>query len=149
MKLSTRCKYAVIALFDMAYHSAGTGTQVRQIAQRQDIPMRFLEQIFQDLRRADIVTGKRGRNGGYVLAQQNADISILDIVLATDGPIEFSQTVTSSTARADTPNIPNLLWADIESEFVEILSGRSLQSMVDRAIELGVPRGEPGYMYFI
>ena len=149
MKLSTRCKYAVIALFDMAYHSAGTGTQVRQIAQRQDIPMRFLEQIFQDLRRADIVTGKRGRNGGYVLAKQTRDISVLDIVLATDGPIEFSDSTSGMPTGVNEPNVPNLLWAGIESEFAELLAVRSLQSMVDRAIELGVPRGEPGYMYFI
>ena len=149
MKLSNRCKYAVIALFDMAFHSADTGTQVRQIAQRQDIPMRFLEQIFQDLRRADIVTGKRGRNGGYVLAKQTSDISVLDIVLATDGPIEFSNSVSGESTGANEPNVPNLLWADIELEFAEILADRSLQSMVERAIKLGVPRGEPGYMYFI
>jgi Rrf2 family transcriptional regulator, iron-sulfur cluster assembly transcription factor len=149
MKLSTRCKYAVTALFDMAFHSAGVGTQVRQIAQRQNIPMRFLEQIFQDLRRADIVTGKRGRNGGYVLAKQTSDISILDIVLATDGPIEFSNSPASESVGTNEPDVPKLLWTDIELEFAEILAARSLASMVDRAIKLGVPRGEPGYMYFI
>lgn len=149
MKVSTRCKYAVIALFDMAYHSAGTGTQVRQIAERQDIPMRFLEQIFQDLRRADIVTGKRGRNGGYVLARSNSEISILDILKATDGPIEFTCGADSAQPGSKTANVPDLLWGDVQSELSETLNRRSLQSMVDRACELGVPRGEPGYMYFI
>lgn len=149
MKVSTRCKYAVIALFDMAYHSAGTGTQVRQIAERQDIPMRFLEQIFQDLRRADIVTGKRGRNGGYVLARANADISLLDILKATDGPIEFTDAAKSEESAPETPKVPDLLWGDVQAELSETLNRRSLQSMVDRACALGVPRGEPGYMYFI
>ena len=149
MKVSTRCKYAVIALFDMAYHSAGVGTQVRQIAERQNIPMRFLEQIFQDLRRADIVTGKRGRNGGYVLAKPNAEISLLDILRATDGPIEFTNAVNDEASTSKTPNVPDLLWGDVQSELSDTLNRRSLQSMVDRACELGVPRGEPGYMYFI
>ena len=149
MKLSTRCKYAVIALFDMAYHSAGSGTQVRQIAQRQAIPMRFLEQIFQDLRRADIVTGKRGRNGGYVLARSNEEISMLDILLATDGPLEFSSESNLEQLESKVPKVPDLLWAEVQGELSETLGRRSLQSMVDRACKLGVPRGEPGYMYFI
>ena len=52
MKLSNRCRYATLALFDIAFHNDGKPTQVRQIAKRQDIPGRFLEQIFHDLRRA-------------------------------------------------------------------------------------------------
>ena len=147
MKLSTRCKYAVMALFDMAYNSPGSGTQVRQIAERQEIPMRFLEQIFQDLRRADIVTGKRGRNGGYVLAKQPAEISIYDIVIATDGPLEFSKA--TSHDLGSTIDIANLTWQKIEKEFAVTLEQDTLKGMVDRAIDLGVPRGDPGYMYFI
>lgn len=147
MKLSTRCKYAVMALFDMAYHSAGSGTQVRQIAERQEIPMRFLEQIFQDLRRADIVTGKRGRNGGYVLAKQPTEISLYDIVIATDGPLEFARAMDDGDH--STVDIPNLVWRHIESEFAASLARQTLKGMVDRAIDLGVPRGDPGYMYFI
>ena len=147
MKLSTRCKYAVMGLFDMAYNSPSTGTQVRQIAERQEIPMRFLEQIFQDLRRADIVTGKRGRNGGYVLAKQPAEITIYDIVIATDGPLEFSRTIADDGAA--TIDIPNLTWQEVEKSFAIALEQHTLKSRVDHAIDLGVPRGDPGYMYFI
>ena len=67
MKISTRCRYATLALFDIAFMNDGNPTQVRQIAKRQGIPLRFLEQIFQDLKRAELVDGKRGRNGGYFL----------------------------------------------------------------------------------
>ena len=145
MKLSTRCRYAAIALFDMAYHSANAGTQVRQIAERQDIPMRFLEQIFQDLRRAHLVNGKRGRNGGYVLAKDPDQITLLDIVLATDGPFGFA----SKQEDAPATNVPNLFWGQIAEEVSTVFAQYSLKDMVDRALELGIPRGEPGYMYFI
>tara|TARA_B100000674_G_C37128472_1_gene596678 strand:+ start:48 stop:485 length:438 start_codon:yes stop_codon:yes gene_type:complete len=145
MKLSTRCRYAAIALFDMAYHSANTGTQVRQIAERQNIPMRFLEQIFQDLRRAHLVNGKRGRNGGYVLAKEPDQITLLDIVLATDGPFGFA----SKQEDAPVANVPNLFWGQIAEEVSTVFAQYSLKDLVDRALELGIPRGEPGYMYFI
>ena len=90
MKLSNRCRYATIALFDIAFHNDGKPTQVRQIAQRQQIPGRFLEQIFHDLRRAELVDGKRGRNGGYFLHRSPAEITLTDIIEATDGPIELN-----------------------------------------------------------
>ena len=80
MKLSNRCRYATIALFDIAFHNDGKPTQVRQIAQRQQIPGRFLEQIFHDLRRAELVDGKRGRNGGYFLHRAPAEITLTDII---------------------------------------------------------------------
>lgn len=149
MKLSTRCRYAAIALFDMAYHTANSGTQVRQIAERQDIPMRFLEQIFQDLRRAHLVNGKRGRNGGYVLAKDPAQITLLDIVLATDGPFGFASKGDDSNNSGAAANIPNLFWGQIADEVSTVFEQYSLKDMVERAVELGIPRGEPGYMYFI
>lgn len=149
MKLSTRCRYAAIALFDMAYHSANSGTQVRQIAERQAIPMRFLEQIFQDLRRAHLVNGKRGRNGGYVLAKDPDEITLLDIVLATDGPFSFAAKQEQGASSIGPPNIPDLFWGQIAEEVGTVFAQYSLKDMVDRALEMGIPRGEPGYMYFI
>ena len=149
MKVSTRCRYATIALFDMAYHSAESGTQVRQIAERQEIPMRFLEQIFQDLRRAKLVSGKRGRNGGYVLAQETKEISLLDIILATDGPFGFGHIETEGSESGEQTDIPALFWREIADDLSVLFKGYTLKDMVDRATELGVPRGAPGYMYFI
>ena len=148
MKLSTRCRYAAIALFDMAYHSAQGGSQVRQIAERQQIPMRFLEQIFQDLRRAHLVTGKRGRNGGYVLAKEPAKITLLDIVLATDGPFGFGPKNDDSKPSTG-GEVPNFFWGKVSEEVGTVFGQYSLKDMVERATEMGIPRGEPGYMYFI
>ncbi len=69
MKLSTTTRYGVRALFDIAFHNQGRPTQARDIARRQEVPLRYLEQIFQELRRANLVEAKRGPRGGYSLAR--------------------------------------------------------------------------------
>jgi len=155
MKLSTRSRYATLALFDIAFHNEGRPTQVRQIAERQDIPARFLEQIFQDLKRADLVDGKRGRNGGYFLRREPADISLGDIVRATEGPIEasFCQLEDGGALHGACPRnarcIPAVVWGELSNRIAELYNSYSLQNLVERATAAGIPRGEPGYMYFI
>ena len=76
VKLSNKGRYAVRALFDIAFYNDGRPTQVKDIAERQGIPPRFLEQIFQDLKRANIVGSKRGPQGGYSLARRAAEIRL-------------------------------------------------------------------------
>ncbi|MEM9864937.1 MAG: Rrf2 family transcriptional regulator, partial [Myxococcota bacterium] len=89
MKLSNKARYAVRAMFDIAYHGRGEATQVKAIAERQAVPHRFLEQIFQDLKRAALVTSKRGPRGGYALMRSPETIRIGDILRATGGPVAF------------------------------------------------------------
>jgi len=154
MKVSTRCRYATLALFDIAFHSDGKPTQVRKIAERQDIPGRFLEQIFQDLKRAELVDGKRGRSGGYFLRRPAAEISIADIVAATDGPIEgqFCQLAESEPTPGCPHNsrcIPAMVWSEITVRVRELYSEYTLADLVSRAERAGFSRGQPGYMYFI
>jgi len=95
MRLSSKGRYGVRALFDIAFHttaSAGVGgaqkpAQMREIAERAEIPARFLEQIFQDLRRAGLVAAKRGPRGGYQLARPAAEITIGDVLRALEGSV--------------------------------------------------------------
>ncbi len=95
MRLSSKGRYGVRALFDIAFHSAAHGPdgaspkppQMREIADRAQIPARFLEQIFQELRRAGLVAAKRGPHGGYQLARPAADISIGDVLRALEGSV--------------------------------------------------------------
>src|SRR5579862_1842925 len=89
MKLSTKSRYGVRAVFDIAYHNSGRPTQARDIARRQDVPLRYLEQIFQELRRANLVEAKRGPRGGYFLARAPEQITLGDVVRAVQGPIEL------------------------------------------------------------
>ena len=87
MKLSNKGRYGVRALFDLAFHGEGASTQIKDIAERQAIPGRFLEQIFQDLRRASLVSSKRGPRGGYQLTRPAREISVGDVIRALEGPI--------------------------------------------------------------
>jgi Rrf2 family transcriptional regulator, iron-sulfur cluster assembly transcription factor len=69
MRVTTRTRYAIRALYHLAFHRAGEATQAKEIAVAQKIPLRFLEQILQDLRRAGLVEARRGPRGGYALAR--------------------------------------------------------------------------------
>src|SRR3954470_12722051 len=89
MKLSTKTRYGVRAVFDIAYHNQERPTQARDIARRQEVPLRYLEQIFQELRRANLVEAKRGPKGGYSLARQPQEITLGDVLRAVQGPIEL------------------------------------------------------------
>ena len=87
VKLSNKGRYGVRALFDIAFHNDGGPTQIREIAERELIPARFLEQIFQDLKKAGILGSKRGPRGGYHLAREASAIKIGDVLRALEGPI--------------------------------------------------------------
>ncbi|MEE2757646.1 MAG: Rrf2 family transcriptional regulator [Myxococcota bacterium] len=155
MKISSRCRYAALALFDIAFHNDGQPTQVKQIAKRQNIPGRFLEQIFQDLRRAELVDGKRGRNGGYFLNRSPSDINLLDVIHATEGEIELAKTakqsaqVMPSSSPIETHDILIQAWDEVGQQISDIYAAISLADLVERAELAGLSRSTPGYMYFI
>jgi Rrf2 family iron-sulfur cluster assembly transcriptional regulator len=86
MKISTRGRYGVRALFDLAY-CGRQPEQIRKIAERQEIPPRYLEQIFQRLKKAGIIHTRRGAKGGYLLGRSPAEITVADVVQVTDGPL--------------------------------------------------------------
>jgi len=85
MKLPTYIRYGVRALCDIAYNSGGMLTRIRSISERQDISQRYIEQIFQKLKRGGIVRSVRGPDGGYYLTRKPGDISIGDVIRAIDG----------------------------------------------------------------
>jgi Rrf2 family protein len=88
MRLSTKTRHGIRALFDMAFHCRGRQAQAKEIAERQAIPIRYLEEVMQELRRAGLVEAHRGPRGGYVLARPPEAITAADIVRALEGPIE-------------------------------------------------------------
>ena len=87
MKISTRGRYGIRAIVDIAYNGRGKPEQIRKIAERQEIPPRYLEQIFQRLKKAGIIKTLRGAKGGYYLGKPPSQISVADVIQVTDGPL--------------------------------------------------------------
>ncbi len=147
MRLSLQVRYAICGLFDLAYNGRGTPIQVRIVGERQRIPARYLEQIFQRLRRARLVTGKRGPGGGYVLARPPEEISLRDILEAMEGPRA------RWFAEADDgpiPYRPEFLWPQLARQVSGLLADTTLAGMCREAARNSVRRaGDDGHMYFI
>ncbi len=87
MRLALRAHYAICGLFNLAYNGQGEPVGIRAISERQAIPARYLEQIFQRLRRAGLVASRRGPGGGYVLARPASEITLREVVEAVEGPL--------------------------------------------------------------
>ena len=91
MRLSTKGRYAVMAMVDLAKHGAGRPVSLADIAERQEISLSYLEQLFAKLRKGNLVTSVRGPGGGYLLAYAAAETRISDIILAVDEPIRATR----------------------------------------------------------
>ncbi len=85
MKLSTKSRYGTRLILDMVQHSNGTAVQVSEIAKRQDVSVKYLEQIIIPLKKAKYIKGIRGAKGGYVLKKEPKDISVGEIVALLEG----------------------------------------------------------------
>lgn len=98
MRLSTKARYAVMATVDIGQQEGGsTPVSLTSIADRQNLPLPYLEQLFVKLRKAGIVKSARGANGGYTLAQSPHETRILDIIKAVDSPMKATRCETEST----------------------------------------------------
>lgn len=88
--LTSKAKYALRAMVDLAAQTAARPTFIADIAERQDIPRRFLENILIELRRSGLVVSHRGKNGGYALARAPETISFAEVIRAIDGPLALA-----------------------------------------------------------
>jgi Rrf2 family iron-sulfur cluster assembly transcriptional regulator len=91
MKMSTKGRYAVMAMIDIGQNSLGAPISLNEIAERQDISQEYLEQLFGKLRRAGLVDSTRGPGGGYTLAKAPGDIALSDVILAVDEPLRVTR----------------------------------------------------------
>lgn len=149
VKLSNKGRYGVRALYDIAFHNDGRPTQIREIAERSYIPARFLEQIFQDLKRAGIVSAKRGPKGGYHLAKAAKDISIGDVMRALEGPVVFLVTEEQAFEKQGLPDATASIFRDISKAVEHCFDTVSIADVCERGIELGERQPErecPSYV---
>lgn len=155
MRLSSKTRIGLQALYDMAFHCRGRQAQAKEIALRQRIPVRTLEDVLQDLRKAGLIEAQRGPRGGYTLARPPAEITMSEIVHALEGPVERLFAVQQQQASApDDADVPDLVWRDVVGRIAAVLGETTLGDIVSRAERNGAQRdsGEPplpATMYFI
>ncbi len=132
MRLSTKGRYAVTAMLDLALHSGNGPVTLADISVNQGISLSYLEQLFAALRHKQLVRGVRGPGGGYYLGRPAAEISIADIICAVDEWVEFTRCGGRENCRAGQPCLTHQLWDQLSDEIFNFLSGISLADMVER-----------------
>lgn len=142
MKLSTKGRYAVMALVDLAAHSNGNPVSLADIADRQDISLSYLEQLFGRLRRGGVVRSVRGPGGGYLLQRGAAHTRIADIVLAVDENLRATRCKPGSSrgcARDSSRCLTHDLWEELGNQLYLFLSTITVQDVLERRV-LGASR---------
>ena len=135
MRLSTKGRYAVMALVDLAKCSNGAPVSLADIADRQEISLSYLEQLFSKLRKGGLVNSVRGPGGGYLLARPAPDVRISDIILAVDEPIRTTRCQPNSSVgcRSDSSRcLTHDLWAELGNQIH--LSSVSLEDVYEKRI---------------
>lgn len=140
MKLSNKGRYGVRALFDIAFHNGGRPTQIREIAEREAIPARFLEQIFQDLKKAGILGAKRGPRGGYHLARPADEIRLGDVFRALEGPIVVIQSEEGGAGGRGGVDATAAVFADLAGAIEKCFDSISIADVCERGASLGMRR---------
>ena len=137
MKLSTRGRYAVMAMVDLAQRGGEGPVCLAEIAERQEISLSYLEQLFAKLRKGGLVRSVRGPGGGYRLSRSAADTRIADIILAVDEPITATRCKTGSPigcTGTTTRCVTHDLWEELGRQIHVFLSSVSLADVVERRI---------------
>ena len=136
MKLTTRGRYAVMAMVDLAEHADEDPVCIGDIAERQNLSVAYLEQLFAPLRRAGLVTARRGRCGGYALARGAQDISVAEVLAALDENLDATRcggeaACTSGSDRCRTHG----LWTALSDHMQQFVAGVSLADVVAGRLE--------------
>ena len=149
IKPSRKLLFAIEAVLDIAYHSAGNPVQSSEITRRQGIPRRYLEQTLQSMVRAGILSGTRGPKGGYRLARERRKISlgeIVKVVRANETPEETENYLPQSDLGT---SVIKPLWAELTDEVMIRLSTITVDEMCSRAYHHGVKSEADTQMDFI
>ena len=132
MRLTTKGRYAVTAMLDLAIHCDQGPISLAGISKRQGISLSYLEQLFAKLRHRDLVTSVRGPGGGYRLNRDSHDIYVAEIIDAVNEPIDATNCGGKGVCQQGEECLTHSLWADLSEQIHEFLSAISLASLVDR-----------------
>ena len=143
MKLSTKGRYSVMAMVDIAAHTEGKPIALADVAERQEISLSYLEQLFSKLRHGGLVKSVRGPGGGYLLAHTAAETRIADIIIAVDEPIKATRCTPGSPSGCQGRQqrcLTHDLWEELGNHIYMFLSSVTIQDVLDGQF-LGAARG--------
>ncbi len=134
MKLTTKGRYAVTAMLDLALHDGNGPVSLVEISERQDISLSYLEQLFSKLRRKELVTSMRGPGGGYSLSRGPNEIAISNIIMAVDENLDVTNCGNANGGCHDKNKrcLTHNLWMDLSNRIQSFLDEISLKDMMDK-----------------
>ncbi|MEN8261070.1 MAG: Fe-S cluster assembly transcription factor [Pseudomonadota bacterium] len=132
MRLTTKGRYAVTAMIDLAFHSQERPVTLTDIANRQTISLSYLEQLFARLRKAGMVNGVRGPGGGYQLSRHANEINVAEIIAAVDEVVDSTKCGGTGDCQGGEPCLTHDLWMGLSAQIREYLAGISLGDLLER-----------------
>jgi len=140
MRLTTKGRFAVTAMVDLGLRHGSGPVTLAEISGRQKISLSYLEQLFGKLRRRGIVDSVRGPGGGYCLAREMAALTVADIILAVDEPIDATQCAGKENCKDEEKCLTHDLWATLNERIFDYLGSVTLRQLVEnqRAKDAGI-----------
>jgi Rrf2 family transcriptional regulator, iron-sulfur cluster assembly transcription factor len=135
MRLTTKGRFAVTAMIDLAMNNGSQPVTLSEISERQKISLSYLEQLFGKLRRRELVNSVRGPGGGYNLARPTDQVSVADIITAVDEPIDATQCGGKENCKDDQKCITHDLWTDLNRHIFEYLRAVKLSDLVSKQLK--------------
>ncbi len=132
MKLTTRGRYAVTAMLDLALHNHEGPISLADISTRQTISLSYLEQLFSRLRKNGLVESARGPGGGYLLGQPMTEISVSDVVGAVDEHVDATRCGGKHNCQGDLQCLTHDLWEELSEQIAKFLDSVSLADLVEK-----------------
>ncbi len=155
MRLSTKSRYGLRALFDIAYNAGNMPAQIQYISRRQQISPRYLEQIFQALKKGGILKSKRGPQGGYMLAKSPDAITVKEILQATEGELVLVECSPKKRKKGEAcvfegTCVTQTVWQEASAQLNDFFASITLKTLCERGQTLGVKKEQDHrFVYFI
>lgn len=132
MRLTTKGRYAVTAMLDLALHSGEGPITLSDISQRQGISLSYLEQLFSKLRKRGLVDSTRGPGGGYRLSRDAYKIAVSEVIMAVDESVDATRCGGEGNCQEDERCLTHELWCELSQQIFDFLSGISLGALVEQ-----------------
>ena len=133
MKISTRIRYGARAMLELAYHYGEGPIELKEIAKKENISLKYLEQVINPLRAAGLVKAVRGAKGGYSLAKPPSEICLYDVVETLEGPLNLLECLRDSKVCQKVPScVTRDIWQEVSEAISKIFYSVTLEDMVNR-----------------